>query len=97
MKLGAAVVWLHAGHSAVEYIFIANYVRISPQSPRLCGASLERHFVQRRFCAGFDPLAARESRLPNLVVRLSLAQQPGSRQESETRNERRLGVAESAT
>jgi hypothetical protein len=50
---------------------------------------LVRHFVQRRIHAGIDPLAGPESRLPNLVVRLSLAQQPSSRQESETRNERR--------
>jgi hypothetical protein len=34
-------------------------------------------------------MAARESRLPNLVVRLSLVQQPGSWQGSGTRNERR--------
>ena len=59
----------------------------------LCGILFRDAFVRD---LTLWPLAS--SRLPNLVVRLSLAQQPGSRQESETRNERRiLGVAESCS
>jgi hypothetical protein len=49
-----------------------------------------RHFVQRRIRAGFSVLDARESRLRNLVVRLSPAQEPNSRQESQTHNERQV-------
>ena len=56
---------------------------------------LVRHFVQRRIRAGFGVLAARESRLRNLVVRLSPAQQPNSRQEGKTHNERQVKEHES--
>ena len=67
--------------SDIDDIYAVTGVGICPEIPRLCGATLVRHFMQRRIRAAFDALAARESRLRNLVVRPSLARQPDLRQE----------------
>ena len=60
--------------SDISCIFDLNALRILPLVPGLCANLATTVFTQRRIRATFAAIAARESRLRNLVVRASHAQ-----------------------